>query len=63
MRVHLVKLVRQRIVALRCSAGEAGAADVLHARRIHLHDAAQRIFRELGIAPVGDRRLQEGLVA
>ena len=60
--VDLVKPVRQRIVARRRTSREAGAADVLHTRRIHLDDAAKGIFRQFGIAPVGDGGLEEGLI-
>ena len=60
--IHLIKLVRQRIIPLGRAAGKAGAADVFHARRIHFHDAAQGIFGKLGIAPVGDGWLQESLI-
>ena len=35
---------------------------MFHAGCIHMHDAAQRIFGKLGIAPVGNGGLQEGLV-
>ena len=52
--VDFVELVRQRIVSRRRPPREAGAADVFHARCIHLDDATQRIFRELGISPIGD---------
>ena len=60
--VDLVEPAGERIVARRRAAGETGAADVLDARRVHLDDAAKRIFGELRIAPVGDGGLEEGLI-
>jgi hypothetical protein len=60
--VDLVEAVGERIVGRRAAAGEAGAADMLQTRRVHRADEAHRIVRQLVVAPVGDGRLDEGLV-
>ena len=61
-RVHLVEAVGERIVLGRRAAGEAGAADVLHARPAHVGNEADGVVRQLVVAPVGDGGLDERLV-
>ena len=61
-RLHLVEAVGQRIVVHAAAAGEARAADVLHAWGAHLHDAAQRVVRQFLVGPGAHRGLEEGLV-
>ena len=61
-RVDLVEAVRDRIVGGRRAAREARAADVLQPLRPHVDDEADRVLRQLRVAPVGDRGLREGLV-
>ncbi len=61
-RVDLVEAVGERIVLGRRAAGEAGAADEFEPRRAEIADEADGVVGELGIAPIGDRRLGEGLI-
>ena len=60
--VDLVELVGERIIGGAVAAGKARARDMLHARRAHPHDAADRVIGKLLVGPGADGRLQECLV-
>ena len=61
-RIDLVKAVGEWVILDRGAAGKAGATNELEVRRAEVANKADRIIGKLGIAPIGDGRLREGLL-